>query len=121
MSTGIAAAFFLLPIIWISLMTFSYAAACCLCVLESTAGGLDRIEGWPDPNWKDWMAQLMYVGWIGAIPLCVSYGLAFLGALQGIPIAWTMPIAFVVIYPISLMSALEANSIWVPLTLSILV
>ncbi len=35
MSTGVAAAFFLLPIIWISIMTLSYAAACGLCVLES--------------------------------------------------------------------------------------
>ena len=120
MSTGIAAAFFLLPIIWISFMTFSYAAACCLCVLESTAGGLDRIEGWPDPNWKEWMAQLMYVAWIGAIPLGISYGLAVLGDSQGISIVWTMPIAFFVLYPISLMSALESNSIWVPLTMSIL-
>ncbi len=32
------------------------------------------------------MAHLMYVGWIGAIPLCVSYGVAILGTLQGIPI-----------------------------------
>ena len=120
MSTGVAAAFFLLPIIWVSFMTFSYAAACGLCVLESTAGGLDRIEGWPDPNWKDWMTQLIYVAWIGAIPLAVSYGLAVLGETQGISMVWTMPIAFFVIYPISLMSALEANSIWVPLTKSIL-
>jgi hypothetical protein len=120
MSTGVAAAFFMLPIIWITFMTFSYAAACGLCVLESTAGGLDRIESWPDPNWKEWMAHLMYVGWIGAIPLAVSYGLAVLGTFQGISKVWTLPIAFFVIYPISLMSALEANSIWVPLTLSIL-
>lgn len=116
----LVAVFFLLPIIWISFMTFSYAAACGLCVLESTAGGLDRIEGWPEPNWKEWMAHLMYVGWIAAIPLVISYGLAVLGTFEGISKVWTLPIAFFVIYPISLMSALEANSIWVPLTLSIL-
>jgi hypothetical protein len=116
----LVAVFFLLPIIWISFMTFSYAAACCLCVLESTAAGLDRIEGWPDPNWKEWMAQMMYVGWVGAIPLGISYGLAVLADSQGVSTGWTMPIAFFVIYPIALMSALEANSIWVPLTFSIL-
>jgi hypothetical protein len=120
MSTGVAAALFLLPIIWISFMTFSYAASCCLCVLESTAAGLDRIEGWPDPNWKEWMAHLLYIAWIGAIPLGVSYGLALLGASQGMPTIWTTLVAFFVLYPISLMSALEANSIWVPLTMSIL-
>jgi drug/metabolite transporter (DMT)-like permease len=116
----LVAVFFLLPIIWITFLTFSYAAACGLCVLESTAGGLDRIEGWPEPNWKEWMAHLMYVGWIGAIPMGVSYGLGVLANLQGIPLVLSMPVAFFVIYPISLMSALEANSIWVPLTKSIL-
>jgi hypothetical protein len=120
LGSPLAAVFFILPIIWIGFMSFSYAAACGLCVLESTAGGLDRIEGWPEPNWKEWMAQMMYVGWIGAIPLTVSYGLAVLGSFQGIPQFLTMPVAFFVIYPISLMSALEANSIWVPLTTSIL-
>lgn len=125
MSSGIAAAFFALPIIWISYLTFSYTAACGLCVLESTAAGLDRIEGWPDPNWKEWMAQFIYVGWIGAIPLAVSYGLAvlcrvLLPTLHDIPPVLSMTVALFVIYPISLMSALEANSIWVPLTKSIL-
>ena len=116
----LVAVFFLLPIIWIGFLTFSYAAACGLCVLESTAAGLDRIEGWPDPNWKEWMAHLIYVGWIGAIPMGVSYGLGVLANFQGISLALSMPLAFVLIYPISLMSALEANSIWVPLTPSIL-
>ena len=116
----LVAVFFLLPIIWIGFLTFSYAAACGLCVLEATAGGLDRIEGWPEPNWKEWMAHLMYVGWIGAIPLGVSYGLGMLAKINGIPLILSMPAAFFVIYPISLMSALEANSIWVPLTTSIM-
>lgn len=121
----LAAVFFILPIIWVSFLTFSYTAACGLCVLESTAAGLDRIEGWPEPNWKEWMGQMIYVGWIAAIPLAVSYGVAVLCRVsfptwqEPAPIL-TMAGAFFVIYPISLMSALEANSIWVPLTTSIL-
>jgi hypothetical protein len=118
-ASGISLAFFLLPIIWITFLTFSYAAACGLCILESTAAGLDRIEAWPEPNWKEWMAQMIYAGWIGAIPFAVSFGLAKLASLWGIPLAWTMPAAVFAIYPVSLMSALEANSIWVPLTLPI--
>ena len=119
-ASGIAAAFFLMPTIWISFMTFSYSAACGLCVLESTAAGLDRIEAWPEPNWKEWMAHMMYVGWIGSIPLAVSYAISCLAGLWGIPPSRTIPLALFVIYPISLMSALEANSVWVPLTLPIL-
>jgi hypothetical protein len=119
--SGVALAFFLLPIIWVSFLTLSFTAACCLCVLESTAAGLDRVEGWPDPQWKEWMAQLIYVGWVGAVPLAVSYGLATLASLAGAQVEQALPCIFFVLYPIALLSALEANSIWVPLTVPVLV
>lgn len=124
MASGVAAAFFLLPIIWVTIWSLSYAAACGSCVLEATAAGLDRIEAWPDPNWRDWMGQMIYLGWIGAIPLAASYGISLLAGQAGMDrslAGWTMTAAFFVLYPIALMSALEANSIWVPLTLPILV
>ena len=112
-------AFFVLPIIWVSLLTWSYTASCGLALLEPTAAGLDRIEAWPDPQWQEWMAQMLYLGWIGAIPFAVSYGLAVLAGLAGARVEIALPAIFFVLYPISLLSALEANSIWVPLTLPI--
>ncbi len=118
--SGIALAFFILPLIWVSFLTFSFSAACSLCVLESTAAGIDRIETWPDPQWKEWMAQLIYLGWVGAVPLAVSYGLARLAGLSGMRVEAALPGIFFLLYPIALMSALEANSIWVPLTLPVL-
>jgi hypothetical protein len=66
------------------------------------------------------MAQLIYLGWIGAIPLAASYGLACLAGLAGARIELAFPGFLFVLYPIALMSALEANSIWVPLTLPVL-
>jgi hypothetical protein len=110
---GMVLAFFVLPIIWVTFFTSSYTAACGLALLEPTAAGLDRIEAWPDPNWKEWMAQMLYLGWIGAIPLAASYGLA---ELAGAQVELALPAIFFVLYPISLLSALEANSIWAPLT-----
>jgi hypothetical protein len=120
MATGVAAAFFLLPIIWILFFTLSYTAACCMHIFESTAAGLDRIESWPEPNWREWMAEMLYAGWIGVIPLGVSYGLGLLGESQGTPKLVTVPAVFFFLFPISFLSALEANTIWVPLTLPIL-
>lgn len=120
MAGGVAMAFFLMPIIWISVMTFSYAAACGLCVLEGTTAGLDRIEAWPDPLWKEWMSQMIYLGWIGAIPFAVGYGISQLAALAGARADLVFPEVLFVLYPVALMSALEANSVWVPLTLPIL-
>jgi hypothetical protein len=66
------------------------------------------------------MAQLIYLGWIGAIPLAASYGLAQLAGLAGARVALAFPGFLFILYPIALMSALEANSIWVPLTLPVL-
>ncbi len=116
---GMVLAFFVLPIIWVSLLTWSYTASCSLALLEPTAAGLDRIEAWPDPQWKEWMAQMLYLGWIGAIPFAVSYGLAVLARLVGARVELALPAIFFVLYPISLLSALEANSIWAPLTVPI--
>jgi hypothetical protein len=120
MASGVAVAFFLLPIIWISFFTLSYTAACCLHVFESTVSGLDEIEAWPESNWRDWMTEMMYVAWIGAVPLGIGLGLGKFGTTQDIPLSLTIPVAFFVLYPISFMSAMEANSVWVPLTLPIL-
>ncbi len=118
--SGVAIAFFSLPIIWISFFTLSYSAACGICVLESTAAGLDRIEGWPEPNWKDWMVQMLYLAWVAAIPLVVSFGLAKLASLAGWRMEWVLPGSMFVLFPIALLSALEANSSWAPITLPIL-
>jgi len=119
-SSGVALAFFLMPIVWIGFLTLSYTAACGICILESTAAGLDKIEAWPEPHWKEWMGQLLYLGWIGAIPLVVSFGLAKLAGLAGAPVEWVLAGALFVLFPVALLSSLEANSIWVPLTLPIL-
>jgi hypothetical protein len=117
---GVAIAFFTLPIIWVTMMTLSSSAAYCLAVLESTAAGLDKVESWPDPQWKEWMVQMIYLGWVGAIPLAASYGLAELVKLAGAEVRLAFPGFFFILYPIALMSALEANTCWVPLTLPIL-
>jgi hypothetical protein len=118
--SGVALAFFSLPMIWIGFFTLSYSAACGIGILESTAAGLDNIEGWPEPNWKEWMGQMLYLGWIGTIPLVVSFGLAKLAELAGGRVEWILPGVLFFLYPVSLLSALEANSSWAPFTLPIL-
>ncbi|MCY2964271.1 MAG: hypothetical protein NT069_11665, partial [Planctomycetota bacterium] len=65
---GLVLAFFALPLIWIGFWSCSYAASNFLCVVEATAAGQDKIVEWPDPNWREWMIQLIYLLWIGAIP-----------------------------------------------------
>jgi hypothetical protein len=118
---AVVGAFFLLPIIWLSFFSFSYLASCCLHVFESTSAGLERVDTWPEPSWREWMADMMSIAWIGAIPLGASYGIALLGQEFWGSSPWlATPLLFFVFYPISFLSALEANTVWVPLTRPIL-
>jgi hypothetical protein len=111
--------FFALPLIWVTIFTLSFAADCFLCVLESTAYGMDRIEAWPDGGWKEWMPKLLYLGWIASVPTIVSYGAGRLAELGHVMFWPVMLGTLFVLFPISLLSALEANSIWMPLTVPI--
>ncbi|MBS0262378.1 MAG: hypothetical protein JSS02_10550 [Planctomycetes bacterium] len=119
-AVGVALAFFVLPIIWISIFTFSYTVACSLFVFESTAAGMDQIESWPESNWREWMVELMYVGWIGVIPLTIAFGSSQIAGKLGYEWYSLTPLLFFLIFPISFLSALEANTIWVPLTRPVL-
>ncbi|MGQ0635182.1 MAG: hypothetical protein ACT4QC_11270 [Planctomycetaceae bacterium] len=112
----VALGFFALPLIWMLLLTVSYAAACALCIVESTAAGLGKVESWPDPYWKDWMFQFLHVAWVAALPAAAAYALAKLAAWQGLafwPVLWG---SLFVLFPIVLLSALEAGSLWAPMT-----
>jgi LSD1 subclass zinc finger protein len=112
----VALGFFILPAIWIAIFTLAYSADCFLCVVESTAHGMDRIESWPEGGWKEWAPKLLYVAWAGAVPILVSAGIARAAEIGGVPFWPVMLGLLYLMYPVALLSALEANSIWVPIT-----
>lgn len=116
----IAAVVFALPLIFVTIMTLSYVAANSLPILLETAAGNDQVEGWPDPSLKDQAVDLIYLSFILIITEVLSF---FLGQIVGIFIGpqWlvSMVLAFL-LYPIVLLSSLEANSPYVPFTLPIL-
>jgi hypothetical protein len=62
---------------------------------------------------------MFYLGWIAGAPSAICYGGAVLLQAAGLHAGLSL-FLFFVLYPISLMSALEANTVWVPLTLPIL-
>lgn len=119
---GAVLAFFVLPEIWLSTWTFSYAAACCLVILEQTAAGVDRMETWPEPHWKEWVGHLIFVGWILVLTAVVGYGvgrsarLIWPDAGMDVPVLATM----FTLFPICLLSALESGSWLAPLSGAIL-
>jgi hypothetical protein len=104
----------------VGLFAFSYCASCCLCVLVATAAGEDSVRGWPELDWKEWLGHLVYMSWVGTVPLAGAYGLGMLAAVWGLPLVWTVPALFFSFYPVALMSSLLADSIWVPISRAVL-
>ncbi|MFN0051695.1 MAG: hypothetical protein ACKV0T_05865 [Planctomycetales bacterium] len=112
--------FLVAPLLLIALYVSSYAADTILRILESTAYGLDQVqgwcEGWSQGGWREWVPQLLYLQWIAALPSVASCGIGHLAMNAGLPFWPVMLASLVILYPIALLSALEANSLWVPLS-----
>jgi DNA-directed RNA polymerase subunit RPC12/RpoP len=117
---GVAVIFFGMPTIWCALLTLAYSAACFLPVVTDTAAGNARVEAWPDPVWKEWAAQLMYVSFLGFASIVVGYGVGRLAGTFTTWDGWAGLSATFLIFPVILLSSLEANSAFVPLTTPIL-
>ena len=107
---GMVLAFFVLPLIWIGIWSISFAAATFLCITEGTAAGVQEIREWPEPNWREWVPQMVYLGWIASIPVVLASALAGFVPEDGPPRFLVATAIVCVLYPICLMSALEANS-----------
>ncbi len=88
-----------------------------LAVLRDSASGLDDVENWSDNFWLDSIGEVIYL--VNAL---------FLAALPGFAItqfteasgAW-LPASVVVLFPLVLLSMLDASSAFVPLTLTVVV
>jgi DNA-directed RNA polymerase subunit M/transcription elongation factor TFIIS len=116
-------AFLVLPEIWFTIWASTYTAACFLPVVIDTASGNNTIYSWPEPNWREWMPQLFYVGYLGSIAALAGLaGLlcATIVGLSGGPFWLTVCIINFLIYPVMLLSSLEAGSAFIPLSLPIL-
>ncbi|GAB4155745.1 MAG: hypothetical protein Tsb009_32580 [Planctomycetaceae bacterium] len=118
----IAIPFFALPMIWLTLLTVSYTAACWSTVVEQTAAGNDEIREWPDPNWREWFAQMFYVGFVTSVasilPWAVGVMMVPLAGAVGFWGVFAGVLFFV--WPVVMLSSMEAASPWVPLTRPIL-
>jgi len=116
----VAMGFLLLPLIWFTIWTFSYAAACCMPVLLETAAGGDEVRDWPEPNWREWAMELFYFVWLGMAAGLVAWGVAKLVEMQTGQFWSPFEISWLVSYPFLLLSAMETNSIWRPFSLPLL-
>lgn len=115
----LAAAFFALPAIWLFYWTTSYAAAQAMTILENTANGTQVIDEWTDPDWREWMATLIYFAFVALFAQAVS---SFVEMLLG-PVLmnwWVAGGLLALLFPVVLLSSLEAGSPFIPFTRPVL-
>lgn len=115
MISGVAA-FIALPAFWIGLWTFSFAAACSLRIVEETAAGNNEIRDWMEGGWKEWVWQLFYLLYIAAIPLAVAWPIVKLTGRTYAEASIPLAVVEFLFFPIALLSALEQDSVWLPLS-----
>jgi hypothetical protein len=107
----ITLAFFAMPQIWLSIWTGSYAAACGMQVFEDTAAGNDRISGWPDPNWREWMIPFVHQCYVAFMAFALAYGIGKALGFSGRDLFLEIVLAELILFPFGWLSVLEGNNI----------
>ena len=114
--TGIVLAFFAMPQIWISLWSGSFAVACGMQVFEDTAAGSDHMTAWPDPNWREWVWPLMYLGYVALMVFAIAYGIGLAAGVQFNNMLLILVLTEFFLFPICLLSVLETNNLTILLS-----
>lgn len=89
----------------------------CLAILGDTSRGHDAVVSWPEGTYLDWIGEFFFVanGMAVATLPGVLIG-KLLAASVGLSIWWIVPVGTAVMFPIVLLSMLEANSPMMPLS-----
>jgi hypothetical protein len=102
------------PFGWLSIWTFGYAAGCAGAIISETAAGNDRVEGWPDPDWRDWFSELLALLPSLMTAVALAFGAGKLSqALDG-PFWTPAGVTLFFLLPICLLSTIDVNSPFVP-------
>lgn len=104
-----------LPAIFLDLLVLGYASASLLAIVEDTGNGADNIEEWPEADWREWMLTLRFPIGAGLGAYLVAYGTR---QLCGEWNEWAA-VAALVAFPLLLISMLEGESPFMPISLPV--
>jgi len=90
-----------------------------LTVIQDTAEGNDAIESWPEPIFSDWLLDFFYFLNSAAVSVLLGVGVAWLLAFVTPLSPLAVPVTAFVLFPIALVSMLEAGSPLRPLSLNV--
>jgi DNA-directed RNA polymerase subunit M/transcription elongation factor TFIIS len=101
----------------------AFAAVAGLRLLQDTAAGIDEIETWPDLSFLDWCLEAVFVAVAFAYSMTPGIVLAWIMTKVGIPPTVGLIVSMVslfALFPVVLLSLMEADSLTAPLTKPIL-
>ena len=111
---GMSARLFGPPACLAAVLTFGYAATCCLTIVERTSQGWDRFEVSPSFDWKDLVwnfgriaVLLLQAGMVGAALEWLDSSGSWAAMIVGTFVA----------FPLVLLGALASAEAWVPLAI----
>lgn len=114
--------FFALPAIWMTIWSGSYGTSCFLTIVEDTANGNDRITHWTEGGYREWGVDALGPFFLIGLACSAAYGLARLTGAVGLEnVFWPVFAAAVLfLYPVMLLSSVEAGTVSVPLSSAVL-
>jgi hypothetical protein len=115
MAGGLTAGAFGIACFLLSMLTGSYAAACLFAITETTAYNYDDPHDWPDPDWRDRLMHLLWLGWCVLLAAALLVGPAILASDGPYERFLITAIGAAILFPIFVLSTLETNSL-VPLS-----
>ncbi len=98
--------------IWLGVLSVK-----CLAILGDTADGYDDVQAWPEGPFLDWVGEVFFV--VNSLAIAMLPGVLISKLLVvsvGQSTWWIVPLGIVVMFPVMLMSMLEANSPMMPLS-----
>jgi DNA-directed RNA polymerase subunit M/transcription elongation factor TFIIS len=117
---GFSLAFFAMVVFWTSLWTYSYSAGCMLAVMQDTSSGSQEVLSWPEGDWREWIWPMLHVGYVLTVAATAGYAIGWVASLVAPSGSIIGAAASFVLFPIFLVSSLEANSALVILTRPVL-
>jgi hypothetical protein len=103
-----------LPTCLAGVLTFGYAATCCLTIIEDTSNGWDTIEVSPGMEWKEWIWNFAHIATLALQAAMVGYVVQLISSSNS---SLPMVVATYVVFPMVLLGALAADGAWVPLAI----
>ncbi len=113
------APFLLLPAIWFSLWTLSYAASAVVIIIEDTAAGNHEIAHWSELGWRYGLHTAISLLLQLGLASLFGYGAGSISAAYGGPFVIPAVLVTWVAFPFLLLSMLETNTWYNPLSVPV--